>query len=109
MLKISTTMNREHNIVHSSTRSDKRIKEHFDAPDTLYTVKKGGYTKHTMGEWQIIEYNRWDQYRNKTKLTLLYNKRGTSKKFIIESIEKGEKIDGLHKFSGYDLMFKRIE
>ena len=99
----------DHTRVYSNTRSDERIKEHFDQPDTLITVKKGGYTKQPMSQYQIRRDNRWEQCRNKTELTLWYNKCRTSKKFIIESIKDGDIINGLDSFSGYDLMFKRIE
>ena len=75
----------------------------------MNNLEIGEYTKHPMGEWQMQEDNRWEQYRNNTELTLWYNDCITYKKFIIESIKEGDQIDGLYKFSGYDLMFKRVE
>ena len=100
---------RVRNRVYSNTRSDEIIKEHYIQQKVLKDLKIGEYTKQPMSQYQIRRDNRWEQCRNKTELTLWYNKRRTSKKFIIEFIKEGDQIDGLYKFSGYDLMFKRVE
>ena len=101
---------RDHTKVFSDTRSDGCIKEYYNQQKGLNDLEIGQYTKHPMGQWQMQEDNRWEQCRNKTELTLWYNKRRTCKKFIIDSIKEGDTIDGLDDgFSGYDLMFKRIE
>jgi len=95
--------------LYSNTRSDVRIKEYYNQQNVLKDLEIGQYTKHPMSQYQIRRDYRWEQCINKTELTLWYNKCRTSKKFIIESIKEGDTIDGLDGFSGYDLMFKRIE